>query len=329
MMSNLQQKGEVSFDCTEFLRGELREHREAFEATSAAIDVPFAAALAIIEDSLRAGGKLLLFGNGGSAADAQHIAAQLVIRYKSDRAAIAAIALTTDSSALTACGNDLGFDAIFARQIEALARPGDVVVAISTSGNSPNVLAGLLEARRRGAGTVGLTSGVGGKMTEFCDAIIAVPSKGLRWFHDHGCRLVVITNQSGVGRGMFSVDRLDEIHDRFRKMVHALGVRLEQIYYCPHTPEAGCDCRKPQPGLLLRAAAELHFNPADAIVIGNKSSDVDLGRRVGATTILIDPKSHAVGGEPEPDFVAADLAEAARRIERHQSGRRRRSIARK
>jgi D-sedoheptulose 7-phosphate isomerase len=76
---------------------------------------------------------LLLFGNGGSAADAQHIAAELVIRYKSDRAAIAVIALTTDSSALTACGNDLGFDAIFARQIEALARPGDVVVAISTS----------------------------------------------------------------------------------------------------------------------------------------------------------------------------------------------------
>ena len=173
-MSNLQQKGEVSFDCTEFLGGRLREHREAFEATSAAIDVPFAAALAIIEDSLRAGGKLLLFGNGGNAADAQHIAAELVIRYKSDRAAIAAIALTTDSLALTA---DLGFDAIFARQIEALARPGDVVVASSTSGNSPNVLAGLLEARRRGAGTVGLTSGIGGKMTEFCDAIIAVPSK--------------------------------------------------------------------------------------------------------------------------------------------------------
>jgi len=132
MMLNLQQ-GEVSFDCTEFLGDELREHRKAFDATSAAIDAPFAAALAIIEDSLRAGGKLLLFGNGGSAADAQHIAAELVIRYKSDRAAIAVIALTTDSSALTACGNDLGFDAIFARQIEALARPGDVVVAISTS----------------------------------------------------------------------------------------------------------------------------------------------------------------------------------------------------
>jgi D-sedoheptulose 7-phosphate isomerase len=177
MMSNLQQKSEAPFDCREFLRDELREHREAFDATSAAIDAPFAATLAIIEDGVRAGGKLLLFGNGGSAADAQHIAAELVIRYKADRAAIAAIALTTDSSALTACGNDLGFDAIFARQIEALARPGDGVVAISTSGNSPNVLAGLIEARRRGARTVGLTSGAGGKMTEFCDATIAVPSK--------------------------------------------------------------------------------------------------------------------------------------------------------
>lgn len=177
MMANLRQKGEVSFDCTEFLQGELTEHREAFEATSAGIEAPFAAALAIIEDSVRAGGKLLLLGNGGSAADAQHIAAELVIRYKADRPAIAAIALTTDSSALTACGNDLGFEAVFARQIEALARPGDVVVAISTSGNSPNVLAGLAEGQRRGARTIGLTSGAGGKMPEFCDTIIAVPSK--------------------------------------------------------------------------------------------------------------------------------------------------------
>jgi D-glycero-D-manno-heptose 1,7-bisphosphate phosphatase len=154
-------------------------------------------------------------------------------------------------------------------------------------------------------------------------------AEGLRWFYNHGYRLVVITNQSGVGRGMFSVDRLNEIHEKLRDMVHALGVRLEQIYYCPHTPEARCDCRKPQPGLLLRAAAELHFNPCDAIVIGDKSSDVEVGRRVGATTILIDPESHAVDGEPASDFVAADLAEAARAIERLQSGRRPRSTARK
>lgn len=166
-----------NFDVTNFLHEELREHREVFEATAAAIDRPFSAVLDVIENSVRAGGKLLLFGNGGSAADAQHIAAELVIRYKTDRAAIAAIALTTDSSAITACGNDLGFDALFSRQVEALSRPGDVAIGISTSGNSPNIIAGLLEARRRSVHTVGLTGGDGGRMPGVCDATITVPSK--------------------------------------------------------------------------------------------------------------------------------------------------------
>lgn len=161
----------------EFLRAQLAEHRQVFEATAAAIDRPFSAALDVIERSVRSEGKLLIFGNGGSAADAQHIAAELVIRYKNDRAAIAAIALTTDSSAITACANDLGFDAVFSRQVEALSRPGDVALGISTSGNSPNVIAGLLEARRRGVHTVGLTGGDGGRMPSLCDAIITVPSK--------------------------------------------------------------------------------------------------------------------------------------------------------
>jgi len=176
MLNPNQSSGGGSSDLAEFLRGELTEHRQVFEATCAAIDPSFAAILEIVEHGVRAGGKILLFGNGGSAADAQHIAAELIIRYKADRAAIAAIALTTDSSALTACGNDMGFDALFRRQIEALARPGDVVIGISTSGNSPNVLAGLSEARKRGARTIGLTGGSGGRMPEVCDALIAVPS---------------------------------------------------------------------------------------------------------------------------------------------------------
>jgi D-sedoheptulose 7-phosphate isomerase len=173
----LNRQANDSFDLYKFLTDELTEHREAFEATGRTIDRPFSVALALIEGSIHAGGKLMLFGNGGSAADAQHIAAELVIRYKTDRKAIAAIALTTDSSTLTACANDLGYDAVFSRQIEALARPGDVALGISTSGNSPNVLAALKEAKRKGAATIGLTSGTGGKMIEFCDALIAVPSK--------------------------------------------------------------------------------------------------------------------------------------------------------
>ncbi|HXN10269.1 MAG TPA: D-sedoheptulose 7-phosphate isomerase [Steroidobacteraceae bacterium] len=160
----------------QLLREELAEHAQAFEALRAMIEGPFLAGLDLLEHSLRSGGKLLLFGNGGSAADAQHIAAELTIRYKTDRAPIAAIALTTDTSALTACGNDLGFDAIFARQVEALARPGDVVIGISTSGNSANVLAGLSAARARDARTIGLAGGTGGKMVSLCDVLVTVPS---------------------------------------------------------------------------------------------------------------------------------------------------------
>ena len=160
----------------QLLREELAEHAQAFEALRAMIEGPFLAGLDLLEHSLRSGGKLLLFGNGGSAADCQHIAAELTIRYKTDRAPIAAIALTTDTSALTACGNDLGFDAIFARQVEALARPGDVVIGISTSGNSANVLAGLSAARARDARTIGLAGGTGGKMVSLCDVLVTVPS---------------------------------------------------------------------------------------------------------------------------------------------------------
>jgi D-sedoheptulose 7-phosphate isomerase len=161
----------------DFLGAELAEHRLVFEAFARDLAPGFAPALALLEDCVRGGGKVLLFGNGGSAADAQHIAAELVIRYKSDRPAIAALALTTDTSALTACGNDLGFDALFSRQIEALANPHDVAVGISTSGRSANVLAGLREARRKGARTVGLAGGDGGEMPGLCDALIVVGSR--------------------------------------------------------------------------------------------------------------------------------------------------------
>jgi D-sedoheptulose 7-phosphate isomerase len=163
-------------DIEALLRNEFDEHRLAVEATARDVGRSFAAALHIMERSLRRGGKLLLFGNGGSAADAQHIAAELVIRYKSDRPAIAAIALTTDSSALTACGNDLGFDALFERQIEALGRKDDVAIGISTSGKSQNVLRALRQARAMDLRTVGLAGGTGGEMPSLCDAVIVIPS---------------------------------------------------------------------------------------------------------------------------------------------------------
>ena len=125
---------------------------------------------------MRDGAKVLFFGNGGSAADAQHLAAEFVGRFIPDRAALPAISLTTDSSVLTAIGNDYGYDHVFSRQIEALANDGDVAIAISTSGNSPNILLGIDAARERGLYTLGLTGESGGKMLDRVDVLFRVPS---------------------------------------------------------------------------------------------------------------------------------------------------------
>jgi D-sedoheptulose 7-phosphate isomerase len=129
-----------------------------------------------IRDCLSAGGKLLLMGNGGSAADSQHIAAELIGRFKKERKAIPALALTVDSSSLTALGNDYGFEFIFSRQIEALANPNDAVVGISTSGNSKNIIRALNLAREIGAKTIGLMGNNGGEMKDCVDIGIIVPS---------------------------------------------------------------------------------------------------------------------------------------------------------
>jgi len=130
----------------------------------------------LIARCLQSGNKLLLFGNGGSAADAQHLAAEFVGRFVRERAGLPAIALTTDSSILTAVGNDYGFEQVFARQIQALGRPGDVAVAISTSGNSANVLEGVKEARKRKLETIGLTGKDGGALAQRADVAITIPS---------------------------------------------------------------------------------------------------------------------------------------------------------
>lgn len=128
----------------------------------------------LLAEAIGQGHKILLFGNGGSAADAQHIAAELVNRFIVERRPLAAIALTTDTSALTSIGNDYGFDQVFAKQIEALGSAGDVAIAISTSGNSPNVLAGIEACGRIGLFVVGLTGGDGGAMREQVDFLLNV-----------------------------------------------------------------------------------------------------------------------------------------------------------
>jgi D-sedoheptulose 7-phosphate isomerase len=131
----------------------------------------------LLIDALRAGKKLVLFGNGGSAADAQHVAAELVNRFQMDRNPLPAIALTTDTSILTSVGNDLAFDELFSRQVRALVQRGDVAVGISTSGNSSNVINGIIAAREKGAVTVGFTGRGGGRLKELVDMCCHVSSE--------------------------------------------------------------------------------------------------------------------------------------------------------
>lgn len=130
----------------------------------------------ICAERLTMGQKILLGGNGGSAADAQHIAGEFVSRFLFDRPGLPAIALTTDTSVLTAIGNDYGYEKLFARQIQALALPGDIFWAYSTSGNSPNILLALQEAKSRGVTTIGLTGNRKGDMNTWCDYLLEIPS---------------------------------------------------------------------------------------------------------------------------------------------------------
>lgn len=136
-----------------------------------------AAIVARLVSVFRAGGKVVLFGNGGSAAEAQHVAAELVGRFMMEREPLPALALSTDTSILTSIGNDSSFDAVFARQVLALVRPGDLVVAISTSGRSPNVLQGVAAARQRGAAVLALTGEAGGPLRDAADICLCVPSR--------------------------------------------------------------------------------------------------------------------------------------------------------
>jgi len=132
---------------------------------------------ALIAERYRAGATLLLFGNGGSAADAQHIATELTGRYLLDRAPLAALALADNTASLTAIGNDFGFEQVFARQVRAFGRKGDVAIGLSTSGSSANVLAGLVAAREAGLATVGVTGTRGDRLAELCDHCIRIPAE--------------------------------------------------------------------------------------------------------------------------------------------------------
>lgn len=157
----------------------LQQEWQAHTAMFAQLETLFPAIIEVanvLRETHKKGGKILLMGNGGSAADSQHIAAEIVGRYKKERRGLPAIALTTDSSILTSVGNDFGYDDVFSRQVEALCRPEDAVIGITTSGNSRNIVNAIIEANQIGATTIGLTGGTGGKLLELCQFNIIAPS---------------------------------------------------------------------------------------------------------------------------------------------------------
>ena len=156
---------------------EFSEHLETAQATLEYIAEPLETTAKLCINSLQNGGKILIFGNGGSAADAQHIAAELVGRYKVERKGLPAIALTTDTSALTSIGNDYGYDRVFDRQVEALANKDDVVIGISTGGSSRNVINGLQTAKELGCKLIGFSGRDGGEMNDLCDINLVVPAE--------------------------------------------------------------------------------------------------------------------------------------------------------
>ncbi len=162
---------------SDLTKNSLKAHLELIEKVLASEIPNIEKCAELIYETLEKGGKILICGNGGSAADAQHIAAEFVGRYETERKALAAIALTTDTSALTALANDYGFERVFSRQVEALARKGDLLIAISTSGNSPNVNSAVMAARQIGCKTLGMTGAKGKKLASLCDECILIPAE--------------------------------------------------------------------------------------------------------------------------------------------------------
>jgi len=158
------------------IQKELHAHQKTISKTIETMIPSIQSASELIVKILKSGNKILLVGNGGSAADAQHIAAELTGRYKSERKGLPAIALTTDTSALTAISNDYGYGRVFDRQVEALANQGDLLIGISTSGNSANIISALEVAKELGCTTLGMSGKSGGKMNEVCDLNLTIPS---------------------------------------------------------------------------------------------------------------------------------------------------------
>ena len=328
---------------SELVRRELRESAEVIAAVDDSQVLRAADALVKVFKAKR---KVVLFGNGGSAADAQHIAAEFSGRYMMERAPLNAIALTNLSS-ITAIGNDYSYETVFERQVEGHVREGDAVIGISTSGNSKNVLRAVAKAKELGAVTIGF-SGSSGKLKDAVDVALVIGSRStpriqegymaaahiicglvekgvfgrravfidrddtiakdvpycpspdklvlfdgvgrsIKRLNDAGFLVIVVTNQSGVGRGYFTESKLSEIHDKMRSDLAMDGAKLDAIYFCPHLPEEGCECRKPNIGMVLQAMRDFDIDLSSSFVVGDSEREMELARRIGAKGIQVSP----------------------------------------
>jgi D-sedoheptulose 7-phosphate isomerase len=328
---------------SELVRRELKESAAVISSVDDGQVLRVAEALVRV---FKAKGKVLLFGNGGSAADAQHIAAEFSGRYMMERAPLNAMALTNLSS-ITAIGNDYSYETVFERQVEGHVREGDAVIGISTSGNSKNVLRAVAKAKELGAVTIGF-SGAAGKLRDLVDIALVIGSRStpriqegymaaahvicglvekgvfgrravfidrddtiakdvpycsspeqlflfdgvgasIKRLNEAGFLVIVVTNQSGVGRGFFTASRLSEIHDKMSHDLAKEGAKLDAIYFCPHLPEEGCECRKPNIGMVLHAMEDFDIDLSSSYVVGDSEREMELARRIGAKGIQVTP----------------------------------------
>lgn len=394
----------------ELIRNALQESASVKRALAHTHTADIAAAAECIAAGFLRGGKLLLAGNGGSAADAQHIAAEFVGHFKEDRPPLPAIALTTDTSALTAIANDYSFDDVFSRQVEALGEAGkDTLMVISTSGRSMNIRKSAEAARKRNIKIIGLLGKGGGEVKNIVDIAIVVPSDdtqhiqeahitighiicdiverrlieenekkqqkanvgkqthlpeikmnvsqkqravfldrdgvitkepphyahrldqlalipksahAIRMLNDHGFLTVVVSNQAGVARGFFEESDTKIFNRGLEYLLKEGGAYLDGVYYCPHHPEATraeyrkiCDCRKPNSGMLTRAASELSIDLERSFMIGDKWTDIEAANKAGCTSIMVrtgqGEEEWAKRNGATVDYRAADIYEAA------------------
>ncbi len=299
----------------------------------------------MVLESVKNGGQIIFMGNGGSSADAQHIAAEFSGRYAFDRPPMAGVCLS-NIAPVTAIGNDYSYDLVFKRQVEAICRKGDIVVGLSTSGNSKNVILAMEAAAQKGAKTISFT-GDQGKMREIADLAVIIPTTetprvqegylvschtmcgiveremfgdkvvmvdrdgtiavdvpycsdpdkiilfpgvagSIKKLNDAGYKVILVTNQSGIGRGLLTHEQLADVHGRLCSLIESEGGHIDRIYYCPHHPDEGCDCRKPGIGMGVKAMMENFINPCRSYMIGDYDRDVQFGEKLGMKAFLVD-----------------------------------------